>query len=879
MFVENRQEIDRKCNRSGSIDILYEREAYEWKGFWNMVCGRLYGRKPMRAETVLRVKKLLVCLLTLLLVISTAGTAWGAEKDSTREDTTPVDIIFLLDCSGTMTENDPQGWTAEATKNFVDTMGSENTRLGIISFGAAYGSQAYPVGQQDPNSVGRVKVAYPLSAMNTDDARAAAKKVISDETAKRGEYTPLGYAMEAAVDTLEQGGSADNHAAIVLLSDGIVDGQTDYSNPGSPLDYKSVDSACDRANSHKWPVYCMELNYAGKNVKSSDASGIGYHQMRENIPSRTGTKPFEVKNAKEAVQQLNNIFASFFHADVSNGNIDVDGSAAMDFQIGEMTAEQTLIISGDVAKLNSLSVKGPDGKEESYARSDGDISKDDRKVTFGSNSVLLKMILPSEGKWTLTLKGNAKVSLDWSSISFKEMNLDLSASDPGGDQSVEKGTKVHFIANFSYNGKAYESTDFYAKNPAKLYVTGQNPVAMKASGSGYSADITFPKEGSFDVYAQVDGSYFREGHKKSGTFTYHVERPAPKTKGKIPEVSARIGEKADPISLSDYFEGEDLTYTVEKNKLDDFTYQISDDGRLTLQAGETSKTYQCRVKADDGSGAGAVEQKLTFSVRNRPIELKKEDEVTVRLVKGAKSAPGWVKALRGIGDKDNIFRLDYDDYFYDPDGTKPDIRLIEEPENKKGSGIVSASQTDTALELTANKIGETTYLLVAVDGNTDSTAQAVTLNISVQSAAKAAMEKRARVLVPVFIALLVIVVLLMISFLGRKIYGMWDIEVNRVPQDSLTLSRYRSGKKSRVSVAILLHEMGEDGVDLPKVEIRAGNPFSKKIFFTGLAGIDQVYIDGSPLNEEQKKRPVEIKVNQSIEFDHQGQCVILTRRR
>ena len=500
-------------------------------------------------------------------------------------------------------------------------------------------------------------------------------------------------------------------------------------------------------------------------------------------------------------------------------------------------------------------------------------------MTFGSNSVLLKMILPSEGKWTLTLKGNAKVSLDWSSISFKEMNLDLSASDPGGDQSVEKGTKVHFIANFSYNGKAYESTDFYAKNPAKLYVTGQNPVAMKASGSGYSADITFPKEGSFDVYAQVDGSYFREGHKKSGTFTYHVERPAPKTKGKIPEVSARIGEKADPISLSDYFEGEDLTYTVEKNKLDDFTYQISDDGRLTLQAGETSKTYQCRVKADDGSGAGAVEQKLTFSVRNRPIELKKEDEVTVRLVKGAKSAPGWVKALGGIRDKDNVFRLDYDDYFYDPDGTKPDIRLIEESENKKGSGIVSASQTDTALELTANKIGETTYLLVAVDGNTDSTAQAVTLNISVQSASKAALEKRARVLVLVFITLLVIVVLLMISFLGRKIYGMWDIEVNRVPQDSLTLSRYRSGRKSRVSVTILIHEMGEDGVDLPKVEIRAGNPFSKKIFFTGLAGIDQVYIDGSPLNEEQKKRPVEIKVNQSIEFDHQGQCVILTRRR
>ena len=871
--------MDEKCNGSCTTDVFYTRRAYEWKEFWNTLRGKSEGRKPMKAEITLRIKSLLVFLLTLLLIIPATGPVWGAEKDSTREDTTPVDIIFLLDCSGTMTENDPKGWTAEATKNFVETMGSENTRLGIISFGSAYGSQAYPVGQQDPNSAGRVKVAYPLSAMNTDAARAAAKKVISDETAKKGEYTPLGYAMEAAVDTLEQGGSVDSHAAIVLLSDGIVDGQTDYSNPGSPLDYKSVDSACDRANSHKWPVYCMELNYAGKNVKSSDASGIGYHQMRENIPSRTGTKPFEVKNANEAVRQLNNIFASFFHADVSNGTINVDGSATMDFQIGEMTAEQTLIISGDVAKLESLSVKGPAAAAESYDRSDGDVSKDDRKVNFGSNSVLLKMILPAEGKWTLMLKGNGKVSLDWSSISFKEMNLDLSASDTGGDQTIEKGMKIHFTANFSYNGKPYDATDFYAKNPAKLYVTGQNPIDMKASGNGYSADVTFSKEGSFDVYAQVEGSYFREGHKKSGTFTYHVERPAPKTKGKIPEVSARIGEKTEAIPLSEYFEGENLTYTVEKNKLDDFTFRISDDGKLTLQAGETSRTYQCRVKADDGSGAGAVEQKLTFCVRNRPVELKKDDEVVVQLVKDVNSAPDWAKALGGIRDDDNVYRLNYDDYFYDPDGAKPDVRLIEESEDKKSSGVVRVSQTDTALELAANKVGKTTYLLVAVDGNTDSTAQAVTLNISVQSAAEAALEKRIRILVPVFIALIAMVVLLLISFFGRKIYGMWDVEVDGTNHDSLTLSRFRSGKKGKTSVNALLHDMGEPEADFPKVEIRSGNPFFKKIFFTGFAEIDRVYKNGDPLNEEQKKRPVEIKVNQSIEFDQAGQHVSLTRRR
>lgn len=815
-------------------------------------------------------------VLVLLVAVLPLSTVEVRADNTARHDDTPVDIFLLLDCSGTMEKSDPQKWTATATKDFVQTLTNENVRLSIIAFGNDYGDDAYPVGKQDANSRNRVKVAYPLTSLSNDDEREKARKVIDEEMSRHNPptYTPIGYALEAAVDELEDKGSADGSAVIVLMSDGRVEGETDYANKGSDLDYKSIDSSCDKAKSHSWPVYCMELNYDNENKKGGGVGGIGYHQMRENIPDRTGTKPFEVKSAGEAETKLNDILDTIYPGNEREHGETQPGEDVK-IPVGEMTAEQTVTVTGDISKIDSIVLTSPDEKKETYARASGDQSTDNRRVTFDDQSAVVTLILPEEGTWLLRLEGDAQTTVNWTSVSFKEMNLDLSADNAGGDEKITRGTKVTFEANFSYNDQAYKSKKFYSGNPAKLYVTGQDPITMDTSENGYTAEVTFDDTGSFDVYAQVDSSYFRGGNKKSGTFTYNVEKMPVKTKGEIEELKAGVGESAE-VSLGDYFEGDDLTYSLEKNDLDDFTGEIKE-GTLTLTAGNTGdKTYRCTVTAQDTSG-GHAQQAVRFFVTNQKVQLTKGDEVNISLVSDPENARGWAKT-----DSSDTFVLKDSDYFSDPDGAQPDVR-VSYPEDKdgktEGDDIVQVTHDGNETTVKALKNGSAKVYVVAIDGNAENEGVPLTLNIRVQSAAQAAVSRRIGIIIPVIIILIVLIVLLIINFAGRKIYGVWDITLDGITREGIVLSKVRSGRRGTASVSRLLIELGLGESDFAGAQIKAGSPFTKKIMFSRLETVERVYLDDSAeITGEDMKKDIEVGINHIIELDNNGQRVVFDRR-
>lgn len=813
-----------------------------------------------------------------MLILSTAVLSQPAVKvkadNTARHDDTPVDIVLLLDCSGTMEQSDPQHWTSTATKDFVQTLTNENVRLMVIAFGNDYGKDAYSVGMQDADSRNRVKIAYPLTSLSDEKEREKARNAIDEEMSEHNPptYTPIGYALEAAVDELEDKGSSDGSAAIVLMSDGRVEGETDYTNKGSDLDYKSIDSSCDKAKSHSWPVYCMELNYDGENKAGSGVGGIGYHQMRENIPGRTGTEPFEVKSAGEAETKLNDILDAIYPGNERQHGETQPGEDVK-IPVGEMTAEQTVTVTGDISKVESLALTSPDGTQETYAQSDGDQSMANRRVVFDQQSAVVTMILPEEGTWVLKLNGDTQTTVNWTSVSFKEMNLDLSADNEGGDEKITRGTKVKFEAKFSYNGQAYQSEKFYSGNPAKLYVTGHDPVTMETSENGYSAEVTFDDTGSFDVYAQVDSSYFRGGNKKSGTFTYNVEKAPVKTEGVIEELKAEVGGSAE-VSLGDYFEGDDLTYSLEENDLDDFSGEIKD-GILTLTAGNTGdKTYHCTVKAQDSSG-GHAEQSIRFFVTNQKVELTKGDEINVSLIADPDDAPGWAKADR---DSDT-FVLKDSDYFSDPDGAQPDVRIWYS-EDSSGRDIAEVAHDNDATTVKALKTGNATVYVVAIDGNAENEGVPLTLNIRVQSAAQAAVGRRIGIIIPVLIILAVVIVLLIINFAGRKIYGVWDITLDGMLQESVDMSKVHSGKHGTASVSRILIELGFGESDFSDAQIKAGSPFTKKVSFCRLGNVDRIYLnDSAEITGDNKKKDIEVGINQIIELDNNGQRVVFDRRK
>lgn len=776
-------------------------------------------------------------LLMLLLVGMLPASAYAAEKG--REDESTVDFVLVLDCSGTMKDNDPKGWTASAAKTFVDLLGVEKSRLAIVAFGPYYGEDSYPVGQGEPDSRGRVKVSYKLQDVSEASAKTAAKKAIQDsidakgtDKKKYGEKTPIGYALNAATAILKEGKAKKDQAAIILLSDGQVEGQTDFVDKSTKLDYKSINKACDEAASYNWPVYAMELNFQKENKASSGLPGIAYHQMRENIPGKTGTDPVEVTSVEKAVEKLQEIFAKYFNSEIDTGTVEVNGKASFDFDVEEMTAERTITLSGDISKLDSISLISPKGKTEEFKIAAGDQASADRRITFDKSSAVVKMIMPEEGEWQFVLKGNAKVKLDYAALSLREMNLKLTASDEEAD--TERGTAISFKASFVYNDITYESEAFFEANPAELYVNGEKAAQMESTSDGYEVTYSFDQVGSYEVYAQVDSSFFREGHKKSGVYEFDVDHVPTQlvNPDETLTVSTGVHASSEAVSLSEYFKNDTadhLNYSVEKNDIDEFQFDLSADGTITFTAGETSDTYQLSVIADDGTGEAGAELPVTLEVANKPVAIaqNKEIEETVSFVVNEQA------------------EIDWSEYFTDPDGTAPEIRIDE----KQNSGIAFEEMPESLL-LSADKPGEATILAIAVDGNTQNSGVYMTVHVQAVSALAAFVGRMKFVLIPLAIVLASGVILLVLLVTGRKIYGTWDIEgSDGLPITDRQLGKLKSGKKSKARLDRVLRDLGVE-TGFPKVELTAGNRFNKKVFLQNLEGCDYVEVNYIEIAQE-----------------------------
>lgn len=822
-------------------------------------------------------KRVLVFLIAALLL--TMFPAVPLHADTVKDDTT-IDFVLVLDCSGTMRNNDPEHWTEEAAKEFVNILGSENVRLAVIAMGHDYGNDAYPVGQSDPQSRNRVKVAFPLTKIGDIEQKKEAKDVIhevtSDET--KGTMTPIGYALQAAYEILDEGESADGQAAVILLSDGQVDGQTDYVERGNKKDFKSIDDACDRCSDRGWKIYGMELNYAGENKEGEGFGGIAYHQMRENIPERTGTEPFEVKSAEDASKKLREIYANYMGKTVEEP---VDVTDKKDFTVGEMTAELSLILDGDISLLDSIELVSPKGTtREIYETAKGDVDEKLRKVYYSDRSVVITMIMPEEGDWTLLLNGKEGISITmkYTSVSLNEMNLVLTSDRDGSDVDYS-GQEVNFTASFEYAGIPYESVEFYKNNPAKLIV-GDEKVEMESSQKGYEVSYTFLKKGTYDTYAQVDSDFFKDGYRRSGTLSFNIENTQTKAKGQIPEQSCGIAGATDPIDLGQYFEagdGDTLTYEVRKSPRDDFEYDLTTDGKLILKGKDTSKVFKLSVLASDGSGEKGAEQKIVFKVTNQPIKLIKElvnNKEQIKLVVGAGNDSEKSKNVSGAGDNSDTKQLLWSEYFSDPDGATPEVRILED----KNEGVVEYDQTDDGVTFRALKAGEAQYTIVAIDGNASDVSQFVMVDITAETVLSHFVGGHKLPLTVLAILAALGIIGLIFNFAGRKIYGTWDVECNRKKDTDIDISSYRSGKGAKVEVDKILDDLNMS-TGFPGAFLKAGNQFGQSVFICNTGQMDAVYINGTvEQDEKRKKKGIEINPGDYVTLKMNGISVTFTRQ-
>ena len=126
----------------------------------------------------------------------------GTQLNSDIELTPPIDVMLVLDNSGSMKKNDPKFLVTEAIKEFISQK-NENTRVGIIIFD---GKVQLKVSLTVASFANRETILSSIEAINY-----------------KGQYTDFPAAIERAIYELKDNGRSDSMKSIIFMTDGIVD--------------------------------------------------------------------------------------------------------------------------------------------------------------------------------------------------------------------------------------------------------------------------------------------------------------------------------------------------------------------------------------------------------------------------------------------------------------------------------------------------------------------------------------------------------------------------------------------------------------------------------------------------------------------------------
>lgn len=831
-----------------------------------------------------------------------------AEDDDSKTDDTTVDFVLVMDCSDTMGVSDPEQLVMSAAQMFVDMLPAENARLAIIVFGKDYSltGENYDLSQLSDLSeeVSRgsaygknhVRLVQDLTDITTQDSKNAAKTAIAsalNEDVGGGDtYTPIGYALELANYILEQGGAAQNSAGIILMTDGRLNGQSEEDSYDSGLKSYSVDNAVAKLRANEWPVYCMELNMDDENDTGTYFTNKrAKYQMRENIPN-SEDEHFEVENAADAQSFFADIFTTFF--DVTPEAVTelelVDGKCSRDIELDEMIAETNITLTGSIAafaEIQDIVITDSKGNSVTYTESTVETS---RIVTFGNNYITVKLLTPSAGTWNVTVHGSSDVEIGLYAVSIHEMDLQLT-TDATSDY-LAKGTTLNFTSSFVYHDSPYASETIYSGYPATLWIDGPGggSFTMDASEQGYSYSFTFTQSGTYTIKAYVDGSdLFRTGRKESGEYTFtvgNIETSATDTS--IPTQTTNPGGSTDTIDCSQYFTNEDgdtLTYSVNYDQASGISASIDGGGLLTLSAGSVAGEYEITVGAKDPVMETAATQSFTLTVVNQAMtwadgtsivgddetDGKTSDSITAEFCYNANALPGFISKLVSIPSETEL-RLQWADYFTDPDGINPVVTVTE----TSASDAITMTTDDTGMTAVATAKGEAEYLVTASDSSDSSISATITVKVKSLNALGMLWKV---IRIPVIIAAVILVLLiifLVAAFGGRKIYGIWDVSGGGYYETDRKLGSTRSGKKKKCKLDSLL-----DDLNIPNgfgnVELKAGNNLNKAVYLVNLKGLESIDYNGSELSDPSKVKKLKIGSHQSVTLMKDGVTVTMER--
>ncbi len=421
----------------------------------------------------------------------------GTSQAAGTKPATGIDVVLVMDSSGSMKKTDPERRRVAAAKLFIALLGKDD-RVGVISFSDA----GYPV--------------IELTPAQTKTEQGKLFKAV-DKVSSKGAYTNLYAALQSAQTMLEREGSAGRAQYILLMSDGQMD--TGDKQRDAALGQKLNSELLPRIEKQGARVYTLAF------TANSDSRTL--------LAMATSTHGLYRLAATD--KDLHAVFATFFESSKSPDMLPIDGGH---FKADSSIDEVNIVASKENADVQ-VSLEDPDGHRHTAKQPGAGI-----RWMPAAGFDLITVPHPKPGTWKLlSTSGQSKAYIVTDlSLGTDTKNADL----PANTEPVVQAWLSRDDAVVTQK-EILASTQFLAelKRPdgklAKFSLFDNAELGDKIAGNGIYA-------GSVDVY--LPGTYELRLVAKNPTFERSVVRyfnvlpPAPGAT--LPELNHPAADSPPP---------------------------------------------------------------------------------------------------------------------------------------------------------------------------------------------------------------------------------------------------------------------------------------------------------------------------------------------
>ncbi|MBP1864628.1 Mg-chelatase subunit ChlD [Clostridium tetanomorphum] len=409
---------------------------------------------------------LIIIIMFLFQILSTSFISVKAAEISSN-----LDVIFVLDASGSMKKSDPEDIRIEAIKMFLDMAQTKGNKVGLVAY--------------SDNIVRE----HNLNNIDSDNDKNRIKNMASN--IPFGQKTDTGAGLLEGVKLLDSEHNKSHRPVIVLLSDGKNDPLRNNSESLNDLN-KAIDICKEKG----YPVYTIGLNYDGTVDKA---------QLSQ-ISTGTKGKNYITNSAADIPKILTDIYADNSKLKVQDkGTLKLNGS----FQEMKINIPNSNVLEANVAMISDKPVEvkliNPKGEESKIPSSNA-------ILTSSKKYSMLKIMKPQVGDWTLKVKGVSGSDIKVSYV----FNYDIQLEGKFTPSNGKEGDKVNIESYFVNNGEKVSDKELYNGVKGRLIVKSlkddsTKEVPLTVEGTKFIGEYTIPDKGKYELKVRVDGnSFYRE---------------------------------------------------------------------------------------------------------------------------------------------------------------------------------------------------------------------------------------------------------------------------------------------------------------------------------------------------------------------------------